>query len=161
MWLSQNSFSWVRQSCCSNRAARFNLRIKLRKNMGFRLFTYGAEKLSSVGSQRANLLQEGSAALQNSPDTQGEHRERIFLEDSHFPGNHLSSVMCRDTTAVLAPALPSSQAVSISLVFHSYLERGWEQVTKLLLSSWCFDQTWRDVNIPHKELNRFPWHACL
>lgn len=163
MWLSQNSFSWVRRSCCSNWAARFNLRIKLRKNMGFRLFTYGAEKLSSVGSLRTNLLQEGSAALRNIPDasTQGEHREGISLEDSHFPDNHLTSVMCRDTTAVLAPALPSSQPVSISLVFHSYLERGWEQVTKLLLSSWYFDQTRRDVNIPHKELNCFPWHACL
>lgn len=115
MWLSQNSFSWVRRSCCSNWAARFNLRIKLRKNMGFRLFTYGAEKLSSVGSQRANLLREGLAALRNSPNasTQGEHRERISLEDSHFPDSHITSVMCRDTTAVLAL---SSQAVSISLV---------------------------------------------
>ena len=35
----------------------------LYKNIGFRLFTYGAEKLSSVGSLRANLPQEESALL--------------------------------------------------------------------------------------------------
>lgn len=95
------------------------------------LFTYGAEKLSSVGSLRANLPQEESALLAIVQMPIYKWRESIFLEDSYFPGNHIFSCMvggwhisATSSTSQLASFLHKLGGQSP----HNYLNEALQQV---------------------------------